>query len=78
MNKQDEKLTHVRKGCFCKWACKFCQTACELSKESRSAHQHWNDPEIINAKIPAANNAQDIQERKCSPEYCWECNDVLC
>lgn len=62
MNKQDEKLKHVR-PCFCKWACKICQTDC-VTEENR------NNQEII--------NAQSIQEHKCNAENCWECNDVLC
>ncbi len=56
---------------------RFCKTSYKLNDEHHR-EQHCNNEQIINAKIPAKVNAQDIQTRKCSFEHCWECDNVLC
>lgn len=52
---------------------RFSKASCKLNKA-----QQTNSEQIITTKIPAKINAQDLQERKCNSQNCWECNDLLC
>ncbi|MCQ2382628.1 MAG: hypothetical protein MJ060_02185 [Clostridia bacterium] len=56
---------------------RFCKTSCKLNGTHQD-HQQSDNEQTITAKIPAKVNAQDLQERKCNSEHCWECTDVLC